>query len=334
MKEITAPSGYRINATAYNVKLEVSKTTTVTVPDEEQLGQLTVYKEGEVLTGADVTENVTTFRYEKRRQKGAVYNVYAGADITTAYGTKVYSKGDLVKENLITDSNGSVILKNLHLGTYVVKEVQAPSGFYNAREEKTVKLAYAGQNVEVVFSETTFTNDRQKAEVIVTKQDKDTENPLNGGIFGIYAASDITNVDGTVVAKKGTLIEKATTGTDGKAKFSADLPLGFSYEVKEEQAPTGYVRNTEDVYQFAFSYTNDKEAKVTFNHTFKNERVTAKISLQKLDAETKKAVPQGDATLEKAVYGLYARENIVHPDGATGVMDRLPSADCILEVIM
>ena len=320
LKEITAPSGYRINATAYNVKLEVSKTTTVTVPDEEQLGQLTVYKEGEVLTGADVTENGTTFRYEKRRQKGAVYNVYAGADITTAYGTKVYSKGDLVKENLTTDSNGAVILKNLHLGTYVVKEVQAPSGFYNAGEEKTVKLAYAGQNVEVVFSETTFTNDRQKAEVIVTKQDKDTENPLNGGIFGIYAASDITNVDGTVVVKKGTLIEKATTGTDGKAKFSADLPLGFSYEVKEEQAPTGYVRNTEDVYQFAFSYTNDKEAKVTFNHTFKNERVTAKISLQKLDAETKKAVPQGDATLEKAVYGLYARENIVYPDGATGVM--------------
>ena len=320
LKEITAPSGYRINATAYNVKLEVSKTTTVTVPDEEQLGQLTVYKEGEVLTGADVTENGTTFRYEKRRQKGAVYNIYAGADITTAYGTKVYSKGDLVKENLTTDSNGAVILKNLHLGTYVVKEVQAPSGFYNAGEEKTVKLAYAGQNVEVVFSETTFTNDRQKAEVIVTKQDKDTENPLNGGIFGIYAASDITNVDGTVVAKKGTLIEKATTGTDGKAKFSADLPLGFSYEVKEEQAPTGYVRNTEDVYQFAFSYTNDKEAKVTFNHTFKNERVTAKISLQKLDAETKKAVPQGDATLEKAVYGLYARENIVHPDGVTGVM--------------
>lgn len=320
LKEITAPSGYRINATAYNVKLEVSKTTTVTVPDEEQLGQLTVYKEGEVLTGAEVTENGTTFRYEKHRQKGAVYNVYAGADITTAYGTKVYSKGDLVKENLTTDSNGAVILKNLHLGTYVVKEVQAPSGFYNAGEEKTVKLAYAGQNVEVVFSETTFTNDRQKAEVIVTKQDKDTENPLNGGVFGIYAASDITNVDGTVVVKKGTLIEKATTGTDGKAKFSADLPLGFSYEVKEEQAPTGYVRNTEDVYQFAFSYTNDKEAKVTFNHTFKNERVTAKISLQKLDAETKKAVPQGDATLEKAVYGLYARENIVHPDGATGVM--------------
>ena len=320
LKEITAPSGYRINATAYNVKLEVSKTTTVTVPDEEQMGQLTIYKEGEVLVGADVTENGTTFKYEKRRQNGAVYNVYAGADIKTAYGTKVYSKGDLVKENLTTDTNGATVLKNLYLGTYIVKEKQAPTGFYNGGEEKTVTLSYAGQNVDIVFSETTFTNDRQKVEVMVTKQDEDTENPLDGGIFGLYAASDITNADGAVVVKKGTLIQKATTGADGTAKFTADLPLGFSYDVKEVQAPEGYVRNTEDVYTFAFSYTNDKEAKQTFKHTFKNERVTAKISLQKQDKETKKAVPQGDATLEKAVYGLYAREDIVHPDGATGVV--------------
>ena len=218
LKEITAPTGYRINATAYNVKLEVSKTTTVTVPDEEQMGQLTVYKEGQVLTGADVTENGTTFKYEKRRQKGAIYDVYAGGDIKTAYGAKVYSKGDLVKENLTTDSNGAVILKNLHLGTYIIKEKQAPTGFYNAGEEKSVTLSYAGQNVDVVFSETTFTNDRQKAEVVVTKQDKDTENLLDGGIFGLYAASDIKNADGTVVVKKGTLIEKVTTGNDGNGE--------------------------------------------------------------------------------------------------------------------
>ena len=163
-------------------------------------------------------------------------------------------------------------------------------------------------------------NDVAVAKQMVTKQDKDTENPLAGGIFGLYAASDITNVDGTVIVKKGTLIQKATTGADGTAKFTADLPLGFSYDVKEVQAPEGYVRNTDDVYTFAFSYTNDKEAKQTFKHTFKNERVTAKISLQKQDKETKKAVPQGDATLEKAVYGLYAREDIVHPDGVTGVI--------------
>ncbi len=136
----------------------------------------------------------------------------------------------------------------------------------------------------------------------------------------MYASDDIRNADGTVVVKKGTLIEKATTGEDGTAKFTADLPIGYSYSVKEDQAPEGYVRNTEDVYTFKFSYTNDKEANVSFAHTFSNDRVTAKINLFKVDKETGKAVPQGDATLKGAVYGLYAREDIVHPDGATGTI--------------
>ena len=90
--------------------------------------------------------------------------------------------------------------------------------------------------------------------------------------------------------------------------------------VKEDQAPAGYVRNTADIYNFKFIYTNDKEAKVSFAHMFSNDRVTAKINLYKVDKETGKAVPQGDAVLKGTVYGLYAREDIVHPDGATGVI--------------
>ena len=320
LKEITAPQGYVVNASATNVKLVASKTSAVTVENKEQLAELTIYKEGQVLTGAEVSENGTVFQYENRRQKNAVYNVYAGADIVTAYGTKVNSKGDLVKENLTTGENGSVTLKNLHLGTYVVKEAKAPDNFYNGSEEKSVTLTYAGQNKEVVFADVTFNNERQKADVSVVKQDKDTKKPLNGGIFALYASDDIRNADGTVVVKKGTLIEKATTGADGNAKFTADLPIGYSYSVKEDQAPEGYVRNTEDVYTFQFSYTNDKEATVSFAHTFSNDRVTAKINLYKVDKETGKAVPQGDATLKGAVYGLYAREDIVHPDGATGTI--------------
>ena len=320
LKEITAPQGYVVNATATNVKLVASKTSAVTVENKEQLAELTIYKEGQVLIGAEVSESGTVFQYENRRQKNAVYNVYAGADIVTAYGTKVYSKGDLVKENLTTGENGSVTLKNLHLGTYVVKEAKAPDNFYNGSEEKPVTLTYAGQNKEVVFADVTFNNERQKADVSVVKQDKDIKKPLNGGIFALYASDDIRNADGTVVVKKGTLIEKATTGADGNAKFTADLPIGYSYFVKEDQAPEGYVRNTEDVYTFKFSYTNDKEATVSFSHTFGNERVTAKINLYKVDKETGKAVPQGDATLKGAVYGLYAREDVVHPDGATGTI--------------
>ena len=64
----------------------------VTVANKAQRAELTIYKEGQVLIGADVSENGTVFQYENRRQSDAVYNVYAGADIVTAYGTKVYSK--------------------------------------------------------------------------------------------------------------------------------------------------------------------------------------------------------------------------------------------------
>ena len=320
LKEITAPKGYVLNTASYGVKLVVSGTATQIVTDKEQLGNLTIYKEGEVFIGAVSNENGTVFQYEKRRQKGAIYNVYAAEDITTPYGTVVYQAGSLVAENLVTGDNGSVTLTNLHLGSYSVTEVQAPQNFYNAKETKEVTIAYAGQTAEAAFSDTTFWNDRQKAEVDVVKQDKDTTNGLPGGIFGLYASEDMANVDGKVVVKKDTLIEKATTGNEGTAKFTADLPIGFSYYVKEVQAPDNYVRNTEDVYSFKFSYTNDEEATATFTHTFVNERVNAAITLVKKDAETGVSEPQGDASLENAVYGVYARNDIVHPDGKTGVL--------------
>ena len=89
-----------------------------------------------------------------------------------AYGTKVYSKGDLVKENLTTDTNGATVLKNLYLEHILSKRNRLRQDSIMAERKKTVTLSYAGQNVDVVFSETTFTNDRQKVEVMVTKQDE------------------------------------------------------------------------------------------------------------------------------------------------------------------
>nr|WP_305136075.1 SpaA isopeptide-forming pilin-related protein [uncultured Schaedlerella sp.] len=320
LKEITAPSGYRYNATAYRVALKTNQTVSTTVPDIEQLGNLTIYKEGEALTGAVPHENGLTFQYGNRRQKGAVFNVYAAKDIVTPSGAMVFKSGQLVAENLETGADGSVTVKNLHLGTYRVTEVQAPKGFYNAKESKEVVIAYAGQTAEAAFSTATFQNDRQKAEVSIVKKDQNTMNGLAGGIFGLYAAETIHNADGNPVAEKDALIEKATTGTDGNAVFSADLPIGFGYYVKEVQAPSNYLKNEEDTYAFQFEAANGSEAKVSFAHTFTNERVSASIQLSKVDKETNQSIPQGDATLEHAVYGLYAKNDISHPDGKTGAI--------------
>ena len=319
LKEISVPNGYVLDTKAYGINLIIGGTTKKDVTDKEQFADLTVYKEGEVLTGASVTDSGVVFQYTKQRLKGAVYNVYAGADIKAADGRVIFQKGALVKEGLTTGEDGSATLKNLHLGTYVVTETKAPADYVCKGESKTVTLSYAGQNVEVAVGNVTFSNDRQKASVSVLKQDDTTKNPLSGGIYGLYAAEDIADVSGNVVVRKDTLIEKATTGNDGNAVYQADLPINHSYYVKELQAPENYFRNSEDVFSFRFQYTNDKQASVAFTHTFENERVNATIHLVKKDKETGRET-QGDAAFEGAVYGVYARENIIHPDGKTGIL--------------
>lgn len=319
LKEISVPNGYVLDTKAYGINLIIGGTTKKDVTDKEQFADLTVYKEGEVLTGASVTDSGVVFQYTKQRLKGAVYNVYAGADIKAADGRVIFQKGALVKEGLTTGEDGSATLKNLHLGTYVVTETKAPADYVCKGESKTVTLSYAGQNVEVAVGNVTFANDRQKASVSVLKQDDTTKNPLSGGIYGLYAAEDIADVSGNVVVRKDTLIEKATTGNDGNAVYQADLPINHSYYVKELQAPVNYFRNSEDVFSFRFQYTNDKQASVSFTHTFENERVNATIHLVKKDKETGRE-SQGDAAFEGAVYGVYARENIIHPDGKTGIL--------------
>ena len=318
LREISGPSGYVLDTKAYGVKLVVGQTASKNLTDKEQKGALTIYKEGEVLTGATVTEDGVTFAYEKRKLKGAVYSVYAGADIKAADGTLIYKKGALVKDNLVTGDDGSVTLKGLYLGTYTVTETKAPDNYVCKGESKTVELVYAGQTVEVQTGSATFLNERQKAAVRVEKQDEETKNPLSGGIYGLYAAEDI-KVDGKTVVPKGTLIEKATTGADGKASYKAELPINYSYSIWEIQAPELYLRNSEDTYTFTFKFTNDKEEKVNFSHTFTNKRVNATIDLVKEDSKTGNSA-QGDAVFEGAIYGLYAREDINHPDGRSGVL--------------
>lgn len=52
---------------------------------------------------------------------------------------------------------------------------------------------------------------------------------------------------------KGTALETVTTGEDGKASYSVDLPISNGYYVSETQAPYAYIRNSKDVYSFQFS---------------------------------------------------------------------------------
>ena len=316
VKEITAPKGYVFSGKVHTLTVKAGQTTGISATDKEQLGAITIYKEGEVLS----SWNGSNFTYEKKKLPGATFKVTAGADIYKADGTKVYNAGDVVAESLTTGTDGQVVLSDLHLGTYVVTEIKSIDGYTINTTPQTVAVEYKDQTVTVQYESTTIENTRQKAEVSVVKKDSDTENPLDGGKYTLYAGNDIKNYAGQVIVTKGTALETVTTGEDGKASYSVDLPISNGYYISETQAPYAYIRNSKDVYSFNFNVLPETQAKATFSHTFSNDRTTAKIHIYKVDKETGRAVPQGDASLSEAVYGLYAREAINHLDGATGVM--------------
>ena len=69
------------------------------------------------------------------------------------------------------------------------------------------------------MSQLLIENTRQKADVSVVKKDSDTENPLDGGKYTLYAGNDIKNYAGQVIVTKGTALETVTTGEDGKCKL-------------------------------------------------------------------------------------------------------------------
>lgn len=336
LKEITPPKGYVFRVSAHNVKVVAGNDSNLSITNQEIMGQITIYKEGEVLTGvqeASVLEDIPmlksiqsknvagglVFQYETVRLADAIFQVTAGEDIISADGTLIYQKGDVVADKLSTGSDGSVTLGNLHLGTYVITETGAPQGFFNEGESKMITLTETDPSQEIVSVNTTFYDCRQAVSVLVNKVDDTTKQPLWGAVFGLYAGEDIKDIYGNAIVPKDALVDKATSNINGEAAFDVDLPLNYSYYVKELEAPDNYVRNETDVFSFTASYSDDTEPVIEFAHTFENERVSARIDLVKMDAETG-AKTQGDASFAGATYGLYARVNIVHPDGKSGVV--------------
>lgn len=136
VKEITAPKGYVLSDKVHTLTVRAGQTTGISATDKEQLGAITIYKEGEVLS----SWNGSNFTYEKKKLPGATFKVTAGADIYKADGTKVYNAGDVVAESLTTGNDGQVVLSDLHLGTYVVTEIKSIDGYTINTTPQTVKI--------------------------------------------------------------------------------------------------------------------------------------------------------------------------------------------------
>ena len=184
---------------------------------------------------------------------------------------KYYSEGDLVT-TLTTGKDGKATAKNLPLGQYRVVEVEAPYGYVLNPNEQKVTFTYVDDKTPVIKESLTFSDDRQKLDMSVTKLDAEDNTPIAGAVFGLYADEDIKNVAGKVIIEKGTLLEKATSDENGKIAFVKDYPFA-KYVARELVKPAGYVTNEEAV-NFDTKYQGQDVKTAVYTSEYKNTPTT------------------------------------------------------------
>lgn len=326
--EVQAPYGYVLDSTPIYFDITAENTTDengVTIVKAEkkntpQKGTITVEKTGEIFSnvtavgggytdenGNDVTlPTIYQPEYSVSGLAGAVFEIYADEDITTPDGTVRYTKDTLV-DAITTGEKGTATSKQLYLGKYRVVETVAPYGTVINPEPHTVELTYSGQNEKVTNTSTSFTNDRQKAEINLTKileQNEKFNIGSNDEIlnvsFGLYADEDLKAANGSVIPKDG-LLEIITCDEKGKSQFTTDIPIG-SYYVKEISTDNHYILSDKKypvVFEYAGQDTATVHISVNDGEPIENEIIYGTIQGLKIDRET-------GENITGALFGLFS----------------------------
>ena len=328
--EVQAPYGYILDSTPVHFDITAENTSEengVTIVKAEkkntpQKGTITVEKTGEIFSnvtavGGGYTDEsgndvaLTTVyqpEYSVSGLSGAVFEIYADEDITTPDGT-VRAKKDELVATLKTNTKGTATSKQLYIGKYRVVETVAPYGTVINPEPHTVELTYSGQNEKVTNTSTSFTNDRQKVEIDLTKileQDEKFNIGSNDEIlnvsFGLYADEDLKASNGTVIPTNG-LLEIISCDEKGKATFTTDLPIG-KYYVKENSTDSHYILSDKK-YPVVFEYAGQDTATVRISvndgEPIENEIIYGTIKGLKIDRET-------GENIAGALFGMFKAE--------------------------
>ena len=323
--EVQAPYGYVLDSEPVYFDVEQSDSTEesgITVIEVvrsnlAQKGTITVSKSGEVFSSVSENNGLYQPIFAVSGLEGAVYEITAAEDIYTLDGTLRTSKGEVV-DTVTTGADGTAKSKELYLGKYEVKEITAPFGMVLNDEIHSVELVYAGQNMAVTETATSFYNERQRVGIDLTKSlevDKNYGIDNNGEIFdvtfGLYAEKDIVAADGTVIPADG-LIEIISFDENGYGKAATDLPFG-SYYVKEISTNSAYIISDQK-YPVTFEYQGQDTATVhiTANdgEAIENKLIYGSVSGKKSD-EDGKALGGAVIGIFKAGTEEFTKENAI-----------------------
>ena len=375
--EVQAPYGYVLNSepvyfdVVQEDSAEESGITVIEVVRENvaQKGTITVEKTGEVFSTVAGDKGLYQPIFSASGLEGAVYEITAAEDIYTLDGTLRASKGEVV-DTITTGADGTAKSKELYLGRYEVRETKAPYGMVLNEETHTVELVYAGQEVAVTETSTSFYNERQKVEIDLIKSlevDEAYGVGNNGEIFdvsfGLYAAEELTAADGTTIPADG-LIEVITLDENGHGKAISDLPMG-SYYVQEISTNSAYLKD-DTKYPVVFEYAGQETALVSITanegETIENDLIYGSVSGKKYDEDgnalggaligifktgteeftaetviqTTTSADDGSFSFEKVPYGTWIIREIESPTGFVLSDEEIPvtigSVDEVVEV--
>ena len=241
-----------------------------------------------------------------------------------------------------TDSEtGSQIAADAQYEIYqwdVVTGKYQPTGGYN-----TYSVQRQGDGSYAVINSAAYAvNDAMRHTLYYTQRNQGkfilVETKAPAGYFGDWTDIDHPGTAGTPLGKRAYYVEinKDTNNTVlwlDNADYNADILTADKGGTK--LVTGGGVETTVSIYSTAkdstrtYSTDNSRKAANEDSYTttatdgvMKNDRTLGEISISKVDLDAVKYVANhGNATLDGAVYDLYAAEDITHPDGVTGVVD-------------
>lgn len=188
--------------------------------------------------------------------------------------------GNGVNKTVTTGAGGVIQIDNLAPGVYTV--IEQAYDKYEPQEVRRVTVV-SGQVATVNFS-----NVLKRGDLTVTKT---SEDGLNEGVkFHLFG----TSLSGLAVD------EYAVTDSTGKAHFR-DVLIGTGYTLEEVETAIRYVVPAKQ--------TAAVEWNAVTNKSFTNILKKWNVTVTKSDTET--GLPQGDATLAGAVYGIYKGDQLV-----------------------